>query len=80
MPRVRTKRSKMNIGRVEHVQKLSSSNYDTWKIQMKSVLRYNELWGYVDGSIPRPEENNNEWVTKDEKALDSIILSVQPDQ
>lgn len=80
MPRVRQKESKMNIAKVDQVQKLNSANYDTWKIQMKSILRYNGLWGYVDGSVAKPEENYQAWTTNDEKALDSIILSVQPDQ
>ncbi|KAK2578606.1 hypothetical protein KPH14_001023 [Odynerus spinipes] len=37
----------MNLGKIDHIQKLDNTNYETWKIQMKSVLRFNDLWGYV---------------------------------
>ena len=46
----------MNIGKIERIEKLNSTNYGTWKIQMKSVLRYNDLWGYVTGTVPNPEK------------------------
>ncbi|KAK2579421.1 hypothetical protein KPH14_002633 [Odynerus spinipes] len=47
---------------------------------MKSVLRFNDLWGYVNGNVVKPEENNAEWIKKDEKALDLITLSLQTNQ
>jgi len=47
-------------------------------MQMKSVLVFNDLWGYVHGSIPRPtgESEDAQWKARDEKALALIILSV----
>lgn len=70
----------MNLGKIERIEKLNSTNYETWKIQMKSVLRYNDLWGYVTGTVPKPEENDGDWTMRDEKALDVITLSIQSDQ
>ncbi|CAK9833204.1 Retrovirus-related Pol polyprotein from transposon TNT 1-94 [Anthophora retusa] len=70
----------MNLGKIEQIVKLNSMNYEAWKIQMKSVLRFNDLWGYVNGTVPKPEENCAAWITKNEKALDVITLSIQPDQ
>lgn len=65
------------------IDKLDKENYDTWKLQMRAVLTKNELWGYVDGSITRPELNDssdfieiNEWIKNDAKAMADIILSI----
>lgn len=45
---------------------------------MKSVLVYNDLWGYVASTIVKPEnaEQATAWITKDEKALALIVLDV----
>lgn len=47
---------------------------------MKSILRYNELWGYVNGTITKTEGNVAQWTLKDEKALDLIILNLHKTQ
>ena len=49
---------------------------------MKSVLIFNDLWGYVDGTIGRPTDVNGQtqWKIKDEKALALIILSVSKNE
>ena len=62
-----------------HIDTLVGENYSTWKIQMRSVLKECDLWGYVDGSITKPEEIDEkyaEWVRMDGKAEAKIILSV----
>ncbi|CAK9827078.1 Retrovirus-related Pol polyprotein from transposon TNT 1-94, partial [Anthophora retusa] len=43
---------------------------------MKSILVYNDLWSYVDGSEARTETNTQEWDKKDSKALALINLSI----
>lgn len=58
------------------IEKLTEDNYELWKVQMKSVLVYNDLWQYVVGSGEIIEENKPEWVRKDQKALALINLSV----
>ncbi|KAK2578384.1 hypothetical protein KPH14_011871 [Odynerus spinipes] len=72
----------MNFGNAHQIEKLNEGNYESWKIQMKSVLRYNELWGYVNGTIVKTENNavGIVWALKDEKALDLIILSLHKSQ
>lgn len=35
-----------------NIEKLTESNYELWKVQMKSILVYNDLWSYVDGKTP----------------------------
>ncbi|XP_076228239.1 uncharacterized protein LOC143175077 isoform X2 [Nomia melanderi] len=47
---------------------------------MKSILRFNELWGYVNGTIIITEANAAEWAINDEKAFDLIILSLHKTQ
>lgn len=65
-----------------HVEKLAEGNYESWRMQMKSVLIFNDMWGYVDGSIERPEDASAavQWKIKDEKALALIILSVSKNE
>ncbi|KAL0267069.1 UNVERIFIED_CONTAM: hypothetical protein PYX00_009436 [Menopon gallinae] len=62
------------------VEKLSESNYKSWKIQMKSVLIINDLWPYVDGSVPEPTSEKELWTKKDSKALAMICLCVSQKQ
>lgn len=63
---------------VQNIEKLSDTNYEAWKMQMRSVLVYNDLWGYTSGQTVKPEAEAaaSNWTTKDEKALALIILSV----
>lgn len=59
-----------------NVEKLTEVNYELWKIQMKSILVFNDLWQYVDGTEMKPAENAQEWLKKDAKALALINLSI----
>jgi hypothetical protein len=52
-----------------------SSNYRTWKFSMKMVLMSKDIWGVVDGSEVKADEDK-EWEKKDQKALALISLSV----
>ncbi|XP_054010889.1 uncharacterized protein LOC128893723 [Hylaeus anthracinus] len=63
-----------------NIEKLTEHNYDLWKVQIKSILIYNDLWQYVVGSEVKPEENPQEWIKKDGKALALINLSVTHSQ
>lgn len=62
--------------------KLDKNNYDTWRLQMKSMLIKDGLWEYVNGTECLPEETPTnstqiaKWTRNDEKALADIILSV----
>jgi len=51
-------------------------------MQMKSVLIFNDLWRYVDGSITRPTSGSEEtqWKIKDEKALALVTLSISKNE
>lgn len=67
------------MGSMYQIEKLEESNYDGWKIHMRSVLIHSDLWGYVSGDILKPAELplSNEWINKDQKALSMILLSMK---
>lgn len=62
------------------IDKLDEKNYDVWCVQMRSVLVHSEVWKITSGVELKPEEDNGNWIKKDEKALASITLSVKPNQ
>jgi len=68
----------MHAAGTQHIEKLCDNNYEVWRMQMKSVLVYNDLWGYVSGTIVKPEDADAAaaWIVKDEKALALIVLGV----
>ncbi|XP_015437625.1 PREDICTED: uncharacterized protein LOC107192803, partial [Dufourea novaeangliae] len=70
----------MSCSNIQKIEQLCNNNYESWKIQIKSILRLNELWGYVNGTIIKTGENDAGWIVKDEKALDLIILSLHKSQ
>lgn len=65
------------------IDKLTKDNYDTWHLQMKAMLIKTDHWGYVNGTIAKPEENAAEvaaWSKEDAKAQADIILSMSPSE
>ncbi|XP_067215707.1 uncharacterized protein [Linepithema humile] len=64
----------------QNIEKLNDTNYESWKIQIKSVLVCNELWKYTSGTEIRTPENSDVWTSKDEKALALILLSISKNQ
>lgn len=65
---------------INNLEKLTEDNFDSWKLQMKSVLIYSELWGYVSGANVKRDDNDVEWLTKNDKALALIILNISKNQ
>ena len=61
---------------------LKGSNYPTWKVQCRMALMRHGLWGIVDGSETAPPqtevEKHAKYVSKKNKALAIIVLSVEP--
>ncbi|KAH8356651.1 hypothetical protein KR084_002346, partial [Drosophila pseudotakahashii] len=60
------------------IDKLDTGNYDTWIIQMRSVLVHAEVWKVVQGQ--RPDGDDGTWDGLDQKALAMITLSVKQTQ
>lgn len=65
---------------IQNIEKLTEENCESWKIQMRSVLVCNDMWEYVNGTIPKSEENAAVWTVKDQKALALIVLSMSRGQ
>ncbi|KMQ85317.1 retrovirus-related pol polyprotein from transposon tnt 1-94 [Lasius niger] len=65
---------------IQSIEKLTEDNYESWKIQMKNVLVYNDLWGYVNGAVIKTADNTAAWTEKDQKTLELIVLSVSRGQ
>ena len=61
------------------IDKLNDSNWPIWKLQMTAYLQAKELWGLIDGSNVRPEDNaqNQEALARfivRESRVNSILL------
>ena len=62
------------------IEKLNDENYESWKLQMRSVLICNELWVYTSGAEVKTEANGALWTKKDQKALAMIMLNTSRGQ
>lgn len=65
------------------IDQLIGDNYDTWKIQMRAILKKNDLWEYVSGLLPQPSRHDpkyTEWIKMDGKAESDILLAVSPSE
>jgi len=47
-----------------NIKKLKEDNYKLWKIQIKNVLVFNDLWLYVDGTSVKLTTNADVWIKK----------------
>lgn len=72
----------MNTSSSYRIEFLNKSNYDTWKVQAQAVLIKNGLWGYVNGSIPKPKEDEEieKWEMNDLNARSDLILIISPSE
>ncbi|GBN43408.1 hypothetical protein AVEN_82718-1 [Araneus ventricosus] len=69
------------------IELLTRDNYETWKIQMRTLLVKSDLWTYVGGLKVKPElidgnaesrEAWCEWTETGEKAKADLILCISP--
>lgn len=69
---------------ITQIDRLDDTNYDSWFIQMRSVLIHSGFWKIVSGQVKldlKLEGSEKElWESNDEKALASICLGVKPTQ
>jgi len=60
---------------------LNDSNYPTWKIQVRMALMKDGLWNIVNGKESAPgneHADQTKFMTRRDKALAQIVLSIQP--
>ncbi|KAH8339647.1 hypothetical protein KR067_006441, partial [Drosophila pandora] len=63
------------------IDKLEETNYDTWKIQMRSVLVHSGLWSVTSGELTETNvPEGQQFAALDSKALATITLSVKSSQ
>ena len=66
------------------IDKLDSSNWITWKFQMRHLLMAKGLWKYVDGSEVLAEDATDraraEFREKLQKALSTIVMAITTPQ
>ena len=66
------------------VDRLDSTNWMTWKFQVRHLLLAKGLWGYVDGSEVLPEGANEqtraEFQKKSQRAFSTIALAISTQQ
>ena len=66
------------------IDPLDGTNYDSWKIHMRSILKKQKLWNYVTGDIPMPETTLSnattvaKWKESDGQAEAEILLAISP--
>ena len=61
---------------LSNIEKLTEGNYELWKVHMKSVLIFNDLWPYVDNTEVKTDANVADWTKNDSKALALINRSI----
>ena len=67
--------------RVVTVVPLNGLNYATWKVQCRMALLKEGLWGIVSRTEQSPDvkdENFPKFLARKDKALATIVLTVQP--
>ena len=66
------------------IDKLDSSNWTTWKFQMRHLLLAKGLWGYVDGTEVLADNANaqtqSEFRKKSQRAFSTIVLAISTPQ
>jgi hypothetical protein len=65
------------------ITKLTSSNYPTWKGEMKAYLHVKDLWLLVNGSETRPASDTDlqaKWDIKADKAAWELYLACSVEQ
>lgn len=62
--------------------KFTGKNYNSWAFQFQMYLKGKKMWGYVSGTIPKPnpteEVKFEDWETKDAQIMTWNLGSVNP--
>ncbi|KAL4198802.1 hypothetical protein AMTRI_Chr03g47820 [Amborella trichopoda] len=60
--------------------RLDGKNYYLWSFKIRRFLIGLKLWGYLDGFVPQPKDENrhNDWLVIDSFIMTWIMNSVEP--
>lgn len=70
-----------NPGAVISQPLLNGLNYDEWAINLRMALSSRKKFGFIDGSIPKPEANSStleDWVANNHLLVGWIKLTIEP--
>jgi len=77
----------MALHYTDRMELLTKENYETWKVQMESILVMNDLWEYVSGEKAKPsgetstsDAERRSWEKEDRKAKGKILLAIKPSE
>ena len=68
------------------IDPLDGTNYESWKIHMRSILKKQKLWGYVTGETLKPEATAADanavakWKEMDGQVEGEILLALSPSE
>lgn len=67
-----------SVGNGLRVEKLTESNFHTWKLKIQLLLSYRELEQFIEQHDPHPPDSDlwKEWRKKDRKTMAIIGLSL----
>ena len=60
------------------IKPLNGANYATWKVQCRMALIREGLWNIVNETEDAPEENVEKYRLRKDRALATIVLSMEP--
>lgn len=57
--------------------RFNGQNFDIWVVRVRSILQELEIWGHVDGTVPKPPDTKSDvvkldWLSKDRRARNVI--------
>ena len=66
------------------IEKLDSSNWMTWKFQIKHLLLAKDLWGFIDGTEVLQDDasaqQRADFIKRSQKAFSTMVMSVSSSQ
>jgi hypothetical protein len=78
-PRARVSMADSNDSYAEKAPKFDGKDYSTWAFKFKMWAEMNDLWGFFDGTEPRPRdaevEAQTKWDKANQKAFARLCLS-----
>lgn len=63
-----------------YIDKLTSDNYSIWSFKIKALMQEKEVWSAIEDEKPKDETKHSAWNKINQKALNTIILSVSNSQ
>lgn len=63
-----------------YIEKLNGENYSVWSFKIKAYMQEKECWEAISEQKPTEAKKLEEWNKKNQKALNSIILSIANSQ